>query len=499
MSALSRLATAARDAARAVRDGARGAADADLALEAAMLGFVELAATRYAVDPGARWQPGEPYKLMLAGYTGTRNTGADVRVEEMIRQFRHLWGDEALELSILTIDAEGSRGYFRTARQLEFPKLFPAWLYRAVRAHHGVIACEGSMFKSKFANALATMMSGALGLAAAEGKVAVGYGGEAGKMDPTLERLVARTCRDTLQICRNDNSADILGRLGIPCRVGTDTAWTYAPRDLDEGRRLLTRAGWDGVKPVLALVPINPFWWPVKADVEKAVAHALTGAHDDAHYASVYFHADGPEVARKQDAYLQAIADATRAFVDRHDVFVVLYGSEALDRRACEGLDRKLGGGLPIVCSDEHDHPAMISTLWNADMVVSSRYHAIVCSMAGKPVSAGITMDERIRNLMIDRGTPELALEVDDPDLAEHLLEVLERLHAERDALRDGIERCVVRNLHTMGRMGAMLVDHVRDHHPDMPFRPGLGEAGDPWDHLPALPDRIRTLVHAHA
>ena len=40
------------------------------------------------------------------------------------------------------------------------------------------------MFKSKFANALTTMMIGSLGIAAAQNKLSVGYGAEAGHMDP---------------------------------------------------------------------------------------------------------------------------------------------------------------------------------------------------------------------------------------------------------------------------------------------------------------------------
>jgi polysaccharide pyruvyl transferase WcaK-like protein len=473
--------------------------DADVALETAMAGVIEVAATRYAVDPGSRWAPGQPYKLLLAGYTGTRNTGADVRVEEMIRQFRHLWGDEHLELSILTIDREGSRGYFRTARQLEFPKIFPAWLGQAVREHHGVIACEGSMFKSKFANALATMMTGALGLAAAEGKVAVGYGGEAGAMDPHLERLVERYCRDTLQICRNDASADVLRKLGIPCRIGTDTAWTYQPAGVDAARARLREAGWDGQKPVVVVSPINAFWWPVRADVRKLIEKAATGAHKDTHYASVYFHHAGPEVDRKQSAYLRAWADAVEGFRSRHDCFVVLYGSEALDRRACEALRPLLSGDVPLYCSDTLDHGDMVGLLWASSLVLSSRYHALVCSMAGGPVSVGVTMDERIRNLMADRGTPELALECSDPDLGEKLEVALERAWAERDALADGIARCVVRNLRIMGSMGQILVDTVRERHPDMPLRPELGEHGDPWDHLPPLPPRVRQLADTYA
>ncbi|MCA9581290.1 MAG: hypothetical protein KC416_05815, partial [Myxococcales bacterium] len=151
--------------------------DADVLLQAGMGSLIEVAKTRSAIDPGAQWTPNTPLKLLFTGYSGTRNTGADVRVEEMIRQFRHLLGDDHLELSVLTMDPELTRGYFRTARQLVLPNIFPKFLFDTVHQHHGVVACEGSMFKSKFANALSTMMAGSLGLALAEHKLAIGYGG----------------------------------------------------------------------------------------------------------------------------------------------------------------------------------------------------------------------------------------------------------------------------------------------------------------------------------
>src|SRR2546425_6165476 len=91
-----------------------------------------------------------------------------------------------------------TRGYFGDATQVHLPDIFPPFLYREVRKHHGVIACEGSMFKSKFANALTTMMIGSLGLASAENKLSIGYGAEAGHMDRLIERMCGRYVRDSL-------------------------------------------------------------------------------------------------------------------------------------------------------------------------------------------------------------------------------------------------------------------------------------------------------------
>jgi polysaccharide pyruvyl transferase WcaK-like protein len=468
------------------------AVDADKALMASMAAGIELSATRYALDRGATWEPGQPLKLLLAGYCGTRNTGADVRVEEMIRQLRHLFGDEHIDLSVLTIHPENSRGYFRTVKQLHLPQIYPAFLVQTVHEMHGVLACEGSMFKSKFANALSTMMVGALGLALAEGKLAVGYGGEAGTMDPALEALVRRYVRGALVIARNEASAGVLEPLGVSTRLGTDTAWTFEAAAPERAEAVLREAGWNGGDNLLALCPINPFWWPVKPDVGKGMLHALTGAHARDHYASVYFHAAGPEVERQQEAYLDAIADAVLRLGSR--VTPVCVGMEMLDRGACEGLSERLGGA-PVIVSDEHDMYDMVAVLRRCAMVASSRYHALVTSMPAGVPSVGITMDERIANLMMDRGTPELALQVSDPDLADGLHEALVRLLDEPMAVRRGIERCVVAHLERLGTMGGILVDRVRAAHPELPLSPELGEHGDPWDHLPPMSASLTALV----
>src|SRR6478752_10721660 len=223
----------------------------DLVLEAWTSSYIELSKIRWMLGGGEPWTPGTPLRLLFAGYNGTRNTGSDVRVEEMLRQVRRVLGEENLALSVMSQNLDWSRNYFGDARQVFLPDIYPPFLFREVRTQHGVVACEGSMFKSKFADALTTMFIGALGIAAAENKLSVGYGAEAGFMNPMLEKLCARYCRRSLIITRNEESQAVLSKLGVASEAGTDTAWTFEPHPPEYGRKALLDAGWDGQTPVL--------------------------------------------------------------------------------------------------------------------------------------------------------------------------------------------------------------------------------------------------------
>src|SRR2546423_8827256 len=432
--------------------------------------LIEIRRYGWMLGLGERWTPGEKLKLLFAGYNGTRNTGSDVRVQEMLRQIRHVLGAEHVDFSVMTQDFERSRGYFDGTRQVFLPDVFPPFLFGEVRQNHGVVACEGSMFKSKFANALTTMMIGSLGLASAENKLSLAYGGEAGHMDGLIQSMWQRYVDDSLVITRNVESRTLLSSLGIPTELGTDTAWTFEPHPPEYARKVLRDAGWDEKTPILVLCPIHPFVWPVKASIAKYVARVTTGAYKHSQYRTVYFHESGPEVDRKFKHYIDGFVTATRAFQQKHRVFTVLAATERLDAVACRAITEQIPG-LQIFTSDDYDMYQLVSILRQASYMVSSRYHGIVTCMPSLVASAGVTMDERIRNLMRERGHQHLFLTVDDPDLEPKLLQVMETLVAEADSVRERIGQTVVPNLKVMARMGTFLEDVVRRVYPEFPLR----------------------------
>jgi polysaccharide pyruvyl transferase WcaK-like protein len=194
------------------------------------------------------------------------------------------------------------------------------------------------------------------------------------------------------------------------------------------------------------------------------------------------------------DRYIKALANAVDGFRQRRNVFVVLAATERLDSDACERIAAHLNGA-PIFSSREYDIYQLVSILRACHLMASSRYHGIVTSMPGLVPSAGITMDERIRNLMRERGHSDLLLEVDDPELESKLGVVLDKLCRERERVVDGIATTVVRNLKSMAAMGLYFEQHVRQRYPEFPVPTGKVT----WeDYLPPISAGLRQLVETH-
>ena len=109
-----------------------------------------------------------------------------------------------------------TRGYFGDANRSISRTFSRHSLHESFAKMTASIACEGSMFKSKFANALTTMMIGALGIASAQNKLCIAYGAEAGAMDPLLQKMTRRYCRDSLIITRNSNRKPFSANSAFP-------------------------------------------------------------------------------------------------------------------------------------------------------------------------------------------------------------------------------------------------------------------------------------------
>ena len=79
-------------------------------------------------------------------------------------------------------------------------------------------------------------------------------------------------------------------------------------------------------------------------------------------------------------------------------------------------------------------------------------------------------MDERIRNLLRERGHEHLLMRVDEQGLADKIVAALRALDSEnREEIPYAMERTVARNLQLMARMGTYFEEQVARRYPQFP------------------------------
>ena len=383
-----------------------------------------------------------PLKILLVGYNGARNTGADVRVSALIDQFNDVFGPENIQMTLMTLDAGSSETYLQdNVKLLPFDTIFFNALLKACSTHDVIIACEGSMLKSKFANGLTLFLCQAAGTARSQRKPCIAYGVEAGEMDGFVERTARDLCQDAMMIARTPQSLDIIRSLRLNSLLGTDSAWTFdSSRGHDAALALLREGGWDEQRPLLGIAPINPFCWPAKPSLLKLARSVVTGNWEN-HYQKFYYLSSSPQRKRAFDAYLRALAQSVNAYCAEHGCQPVIIGMEKLDEQACRKLEGMLDQPSIVVLSNDHDGFTIGEVVGQLNAIVTSRYHAGLLAMARGIVPIGVSMDERLDNLLHHARLPEeLLLHVDDPDLSRNLSRSLEwaRAHAGAEVMALG-------------------------------------------------------------
>lgn len=433
----------------------------------------------------------KPLRPLLLGYTGKGNVGADIRVREIVRQLRVVFAHAGFAPRLVVMESTTLDPVLESLDKIELSTYFPDFIEGQMADVDGVIACEGSMFTSRFSDLLSATFAGAIGYAARQKRLAVGYGAESGKMSERLSDFVRDSCRDGFILARSRQSHDHLSSLGLNSRLGADPAWTYDPPDsalANTGERLRD-FGWDGRQSLAVVCPMNPFCWPVKVDFKKAQGLQERGVYADQHYDGVLFHTVPPSAAESLDRYLAALK-STVEHLRQTDHFVVLVGMERLDSKTCARLDASLDRPIPSFVSGDCPAQEIVSVLHWADLVVTSRFHACVLSLNAHVKTIGIALDERIRNLFTEHGMASWFFRCDDEHLGERLVDAVDRIRAAD--LTATYSRLVCSQIERLGEMGMMLHDEVCRVYPDFPQSPLPRQ----WKcFLPPLSPRIEAVL----
>ena len=389
------------------------------------------------------WRPGKKLKVLLVGYNGARNTGADARVVELVRQLDESLGADDIEMTVMTLDNDNVEGYFPDhVRQWKFTTLFFWSLLRATSSHHVAILCEGSTLTPTFAEALPMFYCEAAGIMRRQGKPCIAYGSEVGHLEGWLAKLSSDMCQDTYFIVRTEESLRNLKALGLQGHVGTDTAWPFKTLHGEHwAREQLLRDGWDGRKPLVGVAIINPFWWPVCPSLGRWAKAVLTGNHA-LQYDKMYFFSDSAERRRQFGHYLTEMATAVNRYQQEHDAFVVVLGMEQLDAKACLQFGQLLKGPHHVYHSKDHDVFQMTGLIRMLSVLVTSRYHAAVLSMKRAIPIVAVSMDARLEGVLHETGLASHYLHhVDDAALGERITTSLRMADEHREEIVGTIRR----------------------------------------------------------
>ncbi len=377
-------------------------------------------------------------RILLLGYSGAGNTGADLRTIETIAQLKRLLAPHEPEITLFALGDCFDHPVLASTPRLE-PALpyLPDALDAAIRDADLVLNVEGSTYTSKFSDSLAGILIGGIALADAHGRPAIAYGVDSGAMSPALTRFVTRNAARGQVICRNEAARAQLAPLGVQTQPGADTAWTWrAPRSARAAAR--DARG----ERVAALCPNNPFWWPVVADA----AHArLLDAQREAsplRYGPLHFHSWDTARAAAYEAYLARFAEIATGLRQK-GYTPVLVGMEQLDRAACDDLAARLPFEVDIVARGAASLDEVAATVALASCVVTTRYHAVVLAMShGVPVF-GLSMDPRIDRLLVEVGCAQWSAACDAADGSQVALQRLHTLDEPRvrNELRIAYER----------------------------------------------------------
>jgi polysaccharide pyruvyl transferase WcaK-like protein len=384
-----------------------------------------------------------PRRVLLLGYNGANNTGAEALLLADIDDVRAVLGPQAV-ITIPCLNPPNLRRYIQETPNLRIaplPTIFFAALRRLVRENDLIMLVEGSTYMDTWTSAMLWAYLWTTRCAHDLGKPCLAYAVDAGEIKSGFDQWLVRreAGKASLIIVRAAAAAERLRAFGVtaPVEVTADNAFNFHPNPADAG--LLSRAWPEAGPNVVGLALVDFYLWPVimkpwgpKADC----------------YKWPYYFSRSPERTRATQSLARSYADLADDLISRHDTSVALIGMEALD----EVLLRQVHGYMAhpdrarIFCSRQYNASQMVSILRSLEVLLTSRYHACVLSLAAQVPQIAVGHDLRLKTIYRELGLFEdFFVDPNTHDLCASLGQRVERLLEDpstvREALRRGYEK----------------------------------------------------------
>jgi polysaccharide pyruvyl transferase WcaK-like protein len=406
----------------------------------------------------------------MVGYNGANNTGAEALLQADIEDLRAVLGTQ-VHITVPTLNEANLRRYLKdgpTLRIAPMPTLFFGAIRRLVRESDLVLLAEGSTYMDSWGSPLLWLFLWATHCAAEMGKPCLAYAVDAGTLKPTNARRVGRVAsRTDLIVTRNRAAAGRLRDVGVtaPILSTADNAFTFQPRESDRGwlEREWPRAA--GGVVGMAMVDFTLF---------PAVMRPF-GPRDRC-YKWPYYFPSSPARKKASEMLAQGYAALADHIVESTGKAVALICMEELDEKIARRVQHhmKHQTDTRVFSAREHDASRMTELLRGLDLLVTSRYHAAVLSLAAGVPQVAVGHDTRLSTIYQDLGLKEkwflapgavedLASWVPALKLFEGLRERVDQLLGNPGLQRDSLSRGYAEHLARARQNRKLLGEFVSD------------------------------------
>ncbi len=415
----------------------------------------------------------------MLGYSGANNTGAEALLLADIVDVQAVLGPQAV-ITIPSLNPANLRRYVKETPNLRIafmPTLFFSTLNRLVRENDLVMLVEGSTYMDTWSSAMLWCYLWTTYCAHVAGRPSLAYAVDAGEIKSGFNRWLMRheASQPTKIIARAAAAVERLRSVGVkaPTAVTADNAFSFRPDPADAGLlfRLWPEAGPD----VVGMALVDFYQWPV---VMKP-----WGPKEDCYKWPFYF-THNPERSLATETLARSYAALADDVISRYGKAVALIAMEGLD----EAFIRKVHGFMAysqrarIFSSRQSGASQLTSILRSLKLLMTSRYHACVLSLAGKVPQIAIGHDLRLKTIYQELGLFEkYFVEPEANTMYERLWPKVERLLEDPSIQREALQRGYEQHYRDAQRNRSLLADFVLAHglaaEPAAPAIPHLAAA----------------------
>jgi polysaccharide pyruvyl transferase WcaK-like protein len=214
-----------------------------------------------------------------------------------------------------------------------------------------------------------------------------------------------------------------------PIEVTADNAFTFDPDPADLG--WVQQAWPDARAGLVGLAAVDVTRWPVLI--------RPWGRAEDC-YRWPYYFSRSAERTRARDALAATYASLADRLVSEQRKVVALIGMEQLDEPFAREIQRRMlhGDQARVFSSREYNASQLTVLLRGLDLLVTSRYHASVLSLAAQVPQVAVGHDLRLKTLFGELGlAKDYFLTPHDADLGPALADRAERLLTQPEPVRE--------------------------------------------------------------